>query len=69
MQAVMKYKLVLGRYFYDTDETNSILEIKLALYCPSFEKMKFSFLNVANIFKSSCSNASHFDVGLILYFL
>jgi len=48
MQAITKYKLALGRNFYDTDETNSILEIRLALYCPSFEKMKSSFLNVAD---------------------
>jgi len=48
MQAIRKYKLVLGRNLYDNDETNSILEIWLTLYCPSFEKMKSSFLTVAD---------------------
>jgi len=62
---------VFGRKLCDTKETNSILEIRLTLYtyCPMFEKIKFSFLNVADFFKSSCSDASHFDVGIILYFL
>ena len=65
MQAISNYKCVS----YDTDETNSILEIRLTLYCPIFVKIKSSFLNVADFFKSSCGDTSHFDVGLILYFL
>ena len=47
----------------------SILEIRLTLYCPIFEEIKSSFLNAVDFFKSSCSDTSHFDVGLILYFL
>jgi hypothetical protein len=39
---------VFGRNLQDTDEINSILEIKLALYCPFFEEMKSSFLTVAD---------------------
>ena len=34
---------MFGRNLYDTDDTNSILEIRLALYCPVFEEMKSSF--------------------------
>jgi len=34
---------MLGRNLYDPDETNSILEIRFALYCPIFEEMKSSF--------------------------
>ena len=63
------YKCVFGRNLYDTDETNSILKIRLTLYCPVFEEIKSSFLNVADFLKSLCSDTSHFDVGLILYFL
>jgi len=48
MQAIRKYKCVFGRNLYDTDETNSILEIKLTLHCPIFEEIKSSFLNVAD---------------------
>jgi len=59
---------VFGRNLYDTDETNSILEVSLTLYCPMFEEIKSSFLNVADFFKSSCSDTYHFDIGLILYF-
>jgi len=36
---------VFGRNLYDTDETNSFLEIRLTLYCPMFEEIKYSFLN------------------------
>ena len=68
MQAIRKYKSVFGRNLYDTDETNSILEIMLALHCPMFEEMKSSILALAVFFKSSCSDVSHFDVGFILYF-
>jgi hypothetical protein len=32
-----------GRTLYDADETNSILEIRLALYCRIFQEIK-SFL-------------------------
>ena len=60
---------VFGRNLYDSDETNSILEIKLTLYCQIFEEISPVFLNVADFFKSSCSDTSHFEVGLILYFL
>jgi len=48
MQAIRKYKYVFGRNLYDTDATNSILEIKLTLYCQMFEEFKSSFLNVAD---------------------
>jgi len=44
MLAIRNYKLVLVGNVYDTDITNSIFEIRLALYCPSLEKMKSSFL-------------------------
>ena len=44
---------VFGRNLYDTDETNSIFEIRLDLYCPVFEEMKSSFLTVAD-FLSLC---------------
>ena len=69
MQAIRNYKCVFGINLYDTDETNSILQIRLALYCPIFEEIKSSLLNVAGFFKSSCSDISHFDVGLIPYFV
>jgi len=68
MQAIKKNKFVFCRNLYDSDETNSILEVRLTLYCPNFDEIKTSFLNVTD-FKSSCSDISHFDVGLILYFL
>jgi len=69
MQAIRTYnKCVFGRNLYETYDTDSILEISLALYCPLFQKMKYSFFTSADFFKSSFSNASHFDVGLILYF-
>jgi len=68
MQAVRNYQCVFGRNLYDTNETHSILEIRWTLYFPIFEEMKSSLLTVAD-FLFSCSDASHFDVGLILYFL
>jgi len=48
MQAIRKYKFVFGRILYETDEINSFLEIRLTLYCPVFEEMRSSFLNVAD---------------------
>jgi hypothetical protein len=39
---------VFGRNLYDTDETNSILEIRLTLYSPIFEEIKSSFFNVTD---------------------
>ena len=48
MQAIRKCRCVFGRNFYDTDETNSILDIRLTLYCPIFEEIKSSFVNVAD---------------------
>jgi len=48
MPTTRNYKCVFGRNLYDTDERNSILEIRLALYCPIFEEMKSSFLTVAD---------------------
>jgi len=39
---------VFGRNLYDTDETDSILEIRLTLNYPIFEESKSSFLNVAD---------------------
>jgi len=47
MSKIRKYKFVFGRNLYDTDETNSILEIRLTICCPDFEKIKSSRLNVA----------------------
>jgi hypothetical protein len=47
-QAIRNYKCVFGRNLYDTDETNSILEIRLTLYCPDFEEIKSCCLNVAD---------------------
>ena len=44
---------MFGRNLYETDETNSILETRLALYCPIFEVMKSPFLTVAD-FLSLC---------------
>jgi len=68
MQTIVNYKFVFGRNLYDTDETNSILEIRLTLYCPDFEEIVL-FFERSWFFKSSCSDISHFDVGIILYFL
>ena len=39
---------MFGRNFYDTDETNSILEITLKLQCPIFVEINLSFFNVAD---------------------
>ena len=39
---------MFGRNLYDTDATNSILEIRLILYCQIFEEFKSAFLNVAD---------------------
>ena len=39
---------MFGRNLYDTDDTNSILEIRLTLYCPLFEEIMSSFLNVSD---------------------
>jgi len=39
VQAIRNYKCVFGRNVYDTDETNSILEIRVTLYCPDFEEI------------------------------
>ena len=48
MLAIRNYKCVFGRNLFDTDETNTILEIRLTLYCPVFEEIKSSFLNVVD---------------------
>ena len=40
---------MFGKNLYDTDETNSILEIGLTLYCPIFVEIKSSFMNVADL--------------------
>ena len=48
MQAIRNSKRVFGRNLYDTDETNSILEIRLTLYCPDLGEIKSSCLNVAD---------------------
>jgi len=50
MQTIRKHKCVFSRYLYDTDETNSVLEMSLTLYCPYLEENKSSCLNVANFF-------------------
>ena len=60
---------MFGKNLYDTDETNSFLEIRLALHCLIFEEIKPLFFTVADFFKSSCSEASLVDAVLILYFL
>jgi len=39
---------VFGGNLYDTDETNTILEIRLTLYCPIFDEIKPSFLKIAD---------------------
>ena len=39
---------MFGRNLYETDERNSILEIRLTIYCPVFEGMKSFILNVAD---------------------
>ena len=44
---------MFGRNLYETDETISILENRLAWYCPIFEQMKSPFLTVAD-FLSLC---------------
>jgi len=48
MQAVWTYKCVFDRNLYDTYETNSILEIRLALCCPISDDINSSFLNVTD---------------------
>jgi len=48
MQAIGTYQFVFGRNLYDTDETNSILEIRLTIYCSILEEIRSSFLYVAN---------------------
>ena len=63
MQTIRNYECVFGRNLYDSDETNTILEIRLTLYWPILGEIKSSFLRVADFFKSSCSYTSHFDVG------
>jgi hypothetical protein len=35
---------MFGRNLYDTDETNSILEIRLVLHCRIFKEINSSFL-------------------------
>jgi hypothetical protein len=47
MKAMRNYKCVFGKNLYDTDETNSILEIRLILHCPISEEIYVLFLNVA----------------------
>jgi len=49
MQAIRNYKCVFDRNLYDTDETKSILEMKLTLYCPDLEQIKSSCLNETDI--------------------
>jgi hypothetical protein len=39
---------VLGRNLHEIHETNSILEIRLAIYSPVFDEIKATFFNVAN---------------------
>jgi len=48
MQAIGTYKCVFGRNLCNTDETNSILQIKLTLYCSIFEEIRSSFFNVVD---------------------
>jgi len=44
MQAIRNYKRVFGENLYDTDETNTILEIRLTIYCPIFEEIVLFFI-------------------------
>jgi len=46
MQATRNYKCVFGGNIYDTDETNTILEIRVIVHCPIFEEINSSFMNV-----------------------
>jgi len=39
MQATRNYKRVFDRILYDSDETISILEIRLTLYCPDLKEI------------------------------
>ena len=39
---------MFGRNLCNTDETNSILQIKLTLYCSIFEEIRSSFFNVVD---------------------
>ena len=48
MQAIRNYKFMFGRNLYDTAEKNSILEIRLTLYCPIIYEIKNSLLNVTD---------------------
>jgi len=41
---------VFGIKLYDNYETNSILDLRLTLYCPIFEEINSSFLNEAGFF-------------------
>jgi hypothetical protein len=69
MQAIRDYKCVFGRNLYDTDETNTILELRLTLYCPIFEEIKSSFLNVADFLNLRVVTLLILMLSLILYFL
>jgi hypothetical protein len=68
MQAIRNYKYKFGRHLYYNDETNPILGIRLVLYCRIFEELKSSVLTVADVLSLHVVDASHFDVGFILYF-
>jgi hypothetical protein len=48
MQTIRNYKCVFGRILYDFDETDLILEINSALYCPTFEETKSTLFTVAD---------------------
>jgi hypothetical protein len=48
VQVIRNYKSVFGRNLYNTDVTNSFLEIRLALYSSVFEDMKSYLLTVAD---------------------
>jgi len=50
MQAIRKYQCVFDGNLYETEERNSIFEIRVAIYCPDLEEIKSSCLNVADFF-------------------
>jgi hypothetical protein len=63
MQATRKYKCVFDRNLYDTDETNSIFEIRVTLQCPIFEekaKGKFAVIKkYRDLFQITCRQYFH----------
>jgi hypothetical protein len=40
---------MFGRNLHDTNQTNSVIEIRLALYCRMFEGINYSLFNVDEV--------------------